>query len=310
MLAHFNLGYALFRHSVELHPRALREAIVEFKEAIRLDSTDAQPYEGLGSALLVDGDLEGAAAAFAQAIRLNPDYPWPHHGLGHLLMERDEADAAIAKFREAIRLAAKWPEEPEFAELHSDLGTALLNQKDFEGAIAEHRIVIRLDPNNPEGHKGLARALAERGDTKAAFELLRAQADRHPEWLPIVSNNIRYDLASYAVMWSSAEASGAPSKTEVRALRQQALVWLQADLAEWNSRSTDDELRSTIAEEMTNWLDDEDFASVRDKNSLKRMPESERQSWQQLWADVRRLRDATTLEVLPLPRERTTPKGN
>jgi hypothetical protein len=30
-----------------------------------------------------------------------------------------------------------------------------------------------------------------------------------------------------------------------------------------------------------------DFAGVRDREALARLPERERQAWQQLWADVR-----------------------
>jgi hypothetical protein len=41
-----------------------------------------------------------------------------------------------------------------------------------------------------------------------------------------------------------------------------------------------------IAQRMQHWLQDTDFAGVRGAEALARLPEGERQSWQQLWADV------------------------
>jgi hypothetical protein len=37
---------------------------------------------------------------------------------------------------------------------------------------------------------------------------------------------------------------------------------------------------------MTHWLQDADFAGIRDAAALARLPEAERTDWQKLWADV------------------------
>jgi len=308
MMAHYNLGYVLFRNSLELHPGDLHESIEKFRDAIRIDPADARPHVGLGAALLYE-DLDGAAASFAEAIRLDPDYCWGHHGLGAIFFERNDVDGAIAEFREAIRLAAKWPEDEEFAEIHCDLGKTLLKKQDLDGALAEYRIAVRINPDNPDGFKGVARVLGEQGKSKEAYEFLRNQAERRPEWLDEIGNSFRYDLACSAILWSDEQGVGAPRDPERPTLRKKALAWLQANLSEWRKRSSDPELRSLVAEEMEQWLDDEDLAAVRDKGALKAMPASERQAWQQFWTEVRRLREATELEVLPPPRPVATPEN-
>ena len=40
---------------------------------------------------------------------------------------------------------------------------------------------------------------------------------------------------------------------------------------------------------MQHWLDNADFAGVRDPEALAKLAEAERQDWQTLWADVNEL---------------------
>jgi hypothetical protein len=47
--------------------------------------------------------------------------------------------------------------------------------------------------------------------------------------------------------------------------------------------------KRTVREKLEYWLADADLASVRDKDSLDRLPEDERRAWRQLWEEVGRL---------------------
>jgi hypothetical protein len=70
--------------------------------------------------------------------------------------------------------------------------------------------------------------------------------------------------------------------------RRQALDWLRADL-EARRRLLEQEpgkAGPTVAHDMRGWLWDTPFARVRGPEALARLPEAERQAWQQLWADV------------------------
>jgi hypothetical protein len=71
-------------------------------------------------------------------------------------------------------------------------------------------------------------------------------------------------------------------------LRRQALDWLRADLQAWGRLldNEPDQVRPRIIEDLKHWLKDTDFAGVRGSEALTRLPETERQAWQQLWADV------------------------
>jgi hypothetical protein len=73
-------------------------------------------------------------------------------------------------------------------------------------------------------------------------------------------------------------------------LRKEALDWLNADLDAWRKQLTANPKSRLAQQKMQHWLTDADLASVRD---LENLPAAEREGWKKLWAEVRRLRDAT-----------------
>jgi serine/threonine-protein kinase len=72
-------------------------------------------------------------------------------------------------------------------------------------------------------------------------------------------------------------------------LRQQALDWLRADLAACGRvlGNGPQQARALALGRLQRCLAGPDFAGVRDRGALARLPERERQAWQQLWAEVR-----------------------
>ena len=70
-------------------------------------------------------------------------------------------------------------------------------------------------------------------------------------------------------------------------LRRQALEWLRADLTGWRRRleKEQDKAQACVQKNLRYWQQDCDFAGVRG-SGLDRLPEAERQPWQQLWTDV------------------------
>ena len=53
-----------------------------------------------------------------------------------------------------------------------------------------------------------------------------------------------------------------------------------------------------IAQRMQHWLQDADFAGVRDSESLARLPEAERKDWHKLWEEVEALRQRATKQPM------------
>jgi tetratricopeptide (TPR) repeat protein len=176
---HFNLGVAL-----EEVPGGLQDAIDHFQAAVRLKPDFAEAHRELGKALVrLPGRVEDAVAEYTEAIRLRPGSAEMRNNLGIILdrVAGRTADA-VAQYQAALRLS------PRVAEIHVNLGNALAKLPGrLEEAIAQYDEALRLDPGNAEAHNGLGAALAKlpsRRDEaiaqyKAALELRPDDAEAH-----------------------------------------------------------------------------------------------------------------------------------
>lgn len=92
---------------------AHQRATENFKKAIELDPDYASAYNGLGAALRMAGDLEGAIACWKKAAELKPDFGYPLYNLGLIYLAKgDKAQALIyfTRYKETSYLSLP-PEE-------------------------------------------------------------------------------------------------------------------------------------------------------------------------------------------------------
>jgi tetratricopeptide (TPR) repeat protein len=115
-VTHFNIGNELVAGD------RIDEGIHHFREAIRLQASNAVANHNLGAVLAGRGDLEEAKAHFEQALAIMPGYALARSnlarvhndlGLGHLAT--GDRERARASFQEALRI------EPDFAEARQNL---------------------------------------------------------------------------------------------------------------------------------------------------------------------------------------------
>jgi hypothetical protein len=64
--------------------------------------------------------------------------------------------------------------------------------------------------------------------------------------------------------------------------------WLGADLAQWSEphEPTTGAVPREVRTQLARWRIEPDLACVRDPEALARLPDSERASWNSLWASV------------------------
>jgi serine/threonine protein kinase/Flp pilus assembly protein TadD len=141
------------------------DAIVSYKEAIRLKKDFPGAHNDLGNALRDTGRIDEAIAEYREAIRLDKEYALAHLNLGSALGTRGQLDDAIACFKEVIRLT---PGEHGLGKslgvAHDNLGTALAMQGKLEEATASWRAAIRVEPKNVHALNSLAWFLATSAD--------------------------------------------------------------------------------------------------------------------------------------------------
>jgi serine/threonine protein kinase/Flp pilus assembly protein TadD len=312
-LPHYNLGNA-FKDQGNLP-----KAVAEYREATRLQPNYAAAFINLGNILDLLGERVEAEQAFRTAIDIGP-LAYAYQGLGNVLLRKRDLPGAKEAYRRAIDL------DPDDTSVHWNLAWALQLEGQFVDSLASakraHELGSRkpnwkhpsaefvrqleqfvlLDAKLPKITSGEAQP-ANVGEcmdlamlcTLECRQLYVAAADFYAEAfskdLKLADGpDNRYNAACAAAMAGCGRGKDAaklePEKS-VR-LRSQALAWLRADLAVWNSLSQ--KARPIIREKMRYWQNDKDFAGVRDEAALANLPDPERKSWLKLWQDVEDLR--------------------
>jgi Flp pilus assembly protein TadD len=125
-------------------------AIVEFREAARLNPRWGENHLNLGRALFTVGRIPEAKRAFAQALQETPNDWRAHMLMGTTLTQEKDLAGALEEFRTAAQLA------PRQAAPHYDIARTLARQGKMDEAADEYRHTLRLAPM----HRGAMSALA------------------------------------------------------------------------------------------------------------------------------------------------------
>jgi eukaryotic-like serine/threonine-protein kinase len=146
----------------------------------------------------------------------------------------------------------------------------------------------------------LAHLAASRKQHRKAVELFREALAARPELAsdPLTAN--RYNAACAAALAADGQgADAADLDAETRTgWRSQAREWLRADLEAWKQRLANDaeKARPTVLQALAHWQQDSDLDSVRDEQSLAKLPVDECASWQEFWHDVAVLLESASTE--------------
>jgi eukaryotic-like serine/threonine-protein kinase len=312
--AHFNLGNALRLQG------NLEAAVDAYRDAIRLNPDNAATHSNLGATLHGQGKFDEAVAVHREAIRLKPDVAASHSNLGNVLNSQGKLVEAVAEFREAIRL------QPDFAIAHCKIGIALGAQGDFAGSLAMLRRGHELGSKEPGWHfpsgpwlaqAELRAALAGRlpallkgaerpkdlGEfltvAQICYETKRfAAATRFwsealiadPKLAENRQTQVLYNAACAASLAAAGQGNDDPKPDgDAKAkLREQALVWLEAELSAWKrvSMTVGPGNKELVDKTLVHWRQDTDLASVRDEQELAKLSDVERDAWKSLWVDV------------------------
>ena len=275
---------------------------------------------GLAGALLEGGKPQEAEGYLRAALALRPDSAAAHPNLGVALVRQGKAAEAEKNCRQAVAL------DPMDAQAHANLGWVLEGQGKLAEALALYRKALDLDPRGAWALKRLPQveriaaieaklpaflkgdfrpqsnderlALAELCKLK---HLHRASAGLYADVFAADSRlagdlkaGHRYDAACFAALAAAGKGEDATTldDKEKGRLRNQALTWLQADLAiqaklVQGGKPAD---RAEVQAKIRHWQKDPDLAGVRDPEALAELPEAERLEWQRFWKEVEALR--------------------
>jgi serine/threonine protein kinase/Tfp pilus assembly protein PilF len=279
-LAHGNLGYALGQ------ARRYAQSEAEYRNVVALQPDNVLAYSNLSLALINQGRLMDAEATLRKAIEVDATYLPVRFNLAGLLRKQARYSESLAAYRRAHELAssrsnnpfptARWVHEAErFATISEKLPAILSGQA--QPANAEERAVLA----------EVCEYDARRLYAESARFYLEAFRGK-PSLGEDPHSAARYGAACVAALAGTGQGDGARLDENERARwRKQAVAWLSADLAWWASQSEKKSRDRFLAiQTLKLWQSDKDLSSIRDVDSLNRLPQSERIECVRLWDEV------------------------
>lgn len=155
-------------------------AVLEERQAIKLDPTYASPFCIIGQIYANQGKYEDAVAEFKKALAIKPNMYKAHEDLGIAYLDMDRLAESQQEFETCKRL------HPEELLPHLNLGILLSKKGDLKGAIAEEEEALRLNPKSWTALRNLGNAYLDAGDfdnAKDKFQRAQSLAPGEPNSL-------------------------------------------------------------------------------------------------------------------------------
>lgn len=154
---HFNIG--VFYQS----QGNLQKALEEYKEAARLDPSNAQAHNNMGVIYKEMKLLDEAVREYRKALSINPNYEKSLNNLGVALYLKGDLENAIKEFQQSIKI------NPENCASYVNLGLIFKKQGLIEDAIKTFQKTLSVDPQYPEAYYNLALTFEEIGQKEKAI---------------------------------------------------------------------------------------------------------------------------------------------
>ncbi len=145
-------------------------AEAEYRTAMKLDPSDADPHGGLGDIQEKQKNYDAALQEFRVAERLSPDSPDFYKSAGRVLMAKKNYAAAEEELSKAEKLS------PSSWEIHELYAKAAMENRQSDLAISEFKEAVSLDPKQGQVMTEFGGALEKKGDWVGALEQYRRGA--------------------------------------------------------------------------------------------------------------------------------------
>jgi tetratricopeptide (TPR) repeat protein len=194
-------------------------AVAEYREAQRLDATDADAHLGLADVFAAQHSDEEALREYMVAEQLDPDSADIHTKVAHFYVQKHRLQDAIGELRDAVVAS------PTDEKLHCELADLLASTGDNEGALAEYAAVVHLTPRWEEAATKFASLLEKQGQLQNALTEYR----RIAQLVPSERTKTQYEQASLRLRpqqpAQQAQPLQAPEVAEERPVENSDLLW-------------------------------------------------------------------------------------
>lgn len=116
------------------------EAVIHYREAIKLRPNFAEAYNNLAIALFNQQKYDQALVNYQEAIRFKPNSFKYYNNIGNLLVYQGKYAEAIIMYQSSLAI------QPMYANTHKYLGNAYMAQGKIPEAIKEFQEALKIDP--------------------------------------------------------------------------------------------------------------------------------------------------------------------
>jgi len=162
-----------------------KEAVVEFNEALALDSQKLEAYESLGDIMRVLQKDNKSIEYYNNALSLDSQNSLLHLKLARALNKTGNLDSAVKEYNFALASeennaeiisaleniwTVKVVDNPQDAVAHMNLGVVLQKKKDFAGALSQYKASEMIDPANVNLRLNLGTLFQAQGNLDMAIK--------------------------------------------------------------------------------------------------------------------------------------------
>jgi tetratricopeptide (TPR) repeat protein len=169
--SHFNSGV------IHLREGRVDLAIGEFERAVKTDPENPYFRKGLGQAYAANREWKDAIKQFKEALKLNPYYVDVRNDLGTVLVLAGKREEGRAEFLTAY----SDPTNPTPELSARNLGQAYLEEKNYSEAIEWFRTALSRSDTYPDPYIDLAGALVATDRLDEAVVLLETGVEKVPD---------------------------------------------------------------------------------------------------------------------------------
>ena len=164
------------------------EAIGFFENALQIDNTNFNAFNGLINLYAQRKELPKAHARLQTALDANPNKATLYYLKALIYALEQNPQGAEAGFRKAIEL------DPNYVNAYSALGALFINTRQEERAIAEYKKITELRPDNPTAYTLIGMLEYARKNPDAAVENYRKALEKDQNAI-IAANNLAWIYA-------------------------------------------------------------------------------------------------------------------
>ena len=156
--------------------KSFDDAIINYKEAVKLDPKSSEIYNNLGVAYKLNYQTEEAINQLKKAIKINNNYPEAYYNLGNSYNELGDFNTAEKYYKKAIKF------KPNYAEAYNNLCVSLNFQKKYQESLDSIKMAIHFKHNYSEAYKNLGLVLVNLNKFGEAIESYRKAISINPNY--------------------------------------------------------------------------------------------------------------------------------